>query len=350
MSAAIIISNSPNNVGVAHSFVSWLDNNDVSRPYIDLNIYHFNEGPNAARKRPVIFMIHGGGWYVGDKNSFDDFKPNFFNNLGCIYVSINYRLSRPYGNVANPSLWIADGSDNYASWDVNRVKHPKHITDCANALRWVRDNIQNYGGNPNRISVFGHSAGAHLAVLLCTNTSYINNVGVPTSSIKTCVSLDTDSFNISTEVNSSDETTGVPASILARNAFGVPYNAGRSFNDFTGTTQQNQIYNDGSPELFISSGIVTNFLMCTRGSLDRINSNRTFIASLSSVGIGTSICAYIGNDTYTHEQIQFHIGNPLPIPPGKSLPTPSQIAQGAASVDISTFLTNHLTRIGFLGA
>lgn len=342
------MSNSPNNVGVAYSFVSWLNNSDASKSYIDMNIHHFNEGPNAARKRPVVFMIHGGGWYIGDKNSFDGFKPNFFTKLGCIYVSINYRLSRPYGNVASPNLWVSDGSDNYASWDVNRVKHPKHITDCANALKWVRDNIQKYGGDPNKISVFGHSAGAHLAILLCTNTSYISNVGIATSCIKTCVALDTDTYNISSEINSADETTGVPASILARNAFGVPYNASRSFNDFTSTSQQNSIYDDGSPELFVSSGIVTNFLLCTRGSTTRINAARTFIQSLSSVGIGTSLCAYVGNNTYTHEEIQYHIGNPELIPVGKSLPTPTQIAQGAASVDISTFLTNHLTRIGFI--
>lgn len=348
MSISIIVSNSPNNVGIAYSFVSWLDNNDQLKPSIGLNIHHFNEGPNVSVKKPVIFMIHGGGWYVGDKNSFDEYKPKFFNNLGCIYVSINYRLSRPYGNVASKDDWVSDGSDNYASWDVNRIKHPTHIEDVSNALKWVKDNIQSYGGDPNKIAVFGHSAGAHLAILLCTNTSYINNVGVSTSSIKTCVALDTDTYNISDEISSADATTGVPASILARNGFGVPYDSGRAFNDFSSTSQQNQIYDDGSPELFISSGIVTNFLMCTRGSLDRINAARTFASSLSSVGIGTSLCAYVGTNTYTHEEIQSFIGNPLLIPEGKSLPTPSQIAQGAASVDISTFIETYLTNIGFI--
>lgn len=347
MTISVIMSNSPNNVGVAYSFVSWLNNNDISKPYIDLNIHHFNEGPNVHVKKPVIFMIHGGGWYVGDKDNFDNFKPKFFNDLGCIYVSINYRLSRPFG-ITTEGAWIGNGTDNYASWDVNRVKHPKHIKDITNALKWVRDNIQNYGGDPNKISVFGHSAGAHLAVLLCSNTSYINNVGIPTSCIKTCVSLDTNTFNISNEINSSDATAGAPASVLSRNAFGVPYDSGRSFNDFVSTIQQNQTYDDGSPELFVSSGIVTNFLMCTRGTASRINSVKTFVESLSSVGIGTSICIYIGSNTYSHEEIQYHVGNPLSVPEGKSLPTSDQISQGASSVDISTFITNHLTRIGFI--
>jgi hypothetical protein len=349
MTISIITSNVGSQVGIAYSFVSWLDNEDNSNPTIGLNLHHFNEGPNKSPKRSVIFMIHGGAWFLGDKNNFDGHKPKFFNQLGCIYVSINYRLSRPY-EVTPQESWVSDGSDNYASWDVNRVKHPTHIQDCANALKWVRDNIENYGGNKDNIVVTGHSAGAHLALLLCTNTSYINAVGIPTSSIKSCISLDTDSFNISDDIDSADTTTGSPASVIARNAFGVPYDASRlgGFNDFSNLTEQNNTYNSGSPELFISSGIVTNFLLCTRGSLTRINANETFLTSLSSVGIGISLCAYVGNNTYTHEEIQLYIGHPDKIPPGKSLPTPTQINQGAASVDISTFIENHLTNIGFI--
>jgi predicted esterase len=348
MSVSIILSNSPNNVGVAYSFVSWLDNNDFSRPVIGLNIHHFNEGPNKSPKRPVIFMIHGGGWYVGDKNSFDEFKPKYFNNLGLIYVSVNYRLSRPYGNVVDPSLWVPDGSDDYASWDVNRIKHPTHIKDIANALKWTRDNIGNYGGDNDKIVVVGHSAGAHLALLLCTNTSYFSSLGISTSSIKACISLDTDTFNISDEIGNTETEMGASSAILSRNAFGVPYDSGRTFNDFSSVSEQNSQYDSGSPELYITSGIVTNFLLCTRGSLARINANRSFINSLSSVGIGTSLCAYVGTNTYSHEEIQSYIGNPDLIPPGKSLPTAGQIAQGAASVDISTFLTTYLNNIGII--
>lgn len=348
MTISVILSNSSNNVGVAYSFVSWLNNTDKPRPTIDLNIHHLNDGPNALVKRPVIFMIHGGGWYVGDKNSFDNYKPKYFNDLGCIYVSVNYRLSRPYGNVSDPSLWVQDGSDDYQSWDVNRVKQPTQIKDVANALKWTRDNIENYGGDKNKIVVFGHSAGAHLALLLCTNTSFINAVGVPTSSIKGCVSLDTNTFIIANEIGDTDEEMGLPAAVLSRNAFGVPYDAGRIFNDFSSTSEQNARYDEGSPGLFISSGIVTNFLLCTRGSLTRINNNRGIIGSMSNVGIGTSLCIYVGANTYSHEEIQYFLGNPTKIPPGKSLPTPSQIAQGATGVDISTFIQTHLTKIGII--
>lgn len=350
MSLSIIAATTGGNqIGVGYSFVNWLDSNDNLNPGIRLNLHHFNEGPNKSPKRPVIFTIHGGGWKDGNKNNFDNYKPNFFNQLGCIYVSIDYRLSRPFG-VTPENSFVFDGSDNYASWDVNRVKHPKHIQDCANALKWVRDNIADYGGDKNKIVVMGHSAGAHLALLLCTNTSYINAVGIPTSCIKSCILLDTDTFNISDEIDSTDITTGTLASALARNAFGVPYNPSRpgGFNDFANLTEQNNSYNSGSPELFISSGIVTNFLLCTRGSLARINSNKTFLTSLSSVGIGTSLCAYVGSNTYSHEEIQFYIGNPISIPPGKSLPTPEQVDQGAASVGISTFIKNHLNNIGFI--
>ena len=335
------MSNTPNSVGIAYSFVSWLNNFDELKPSIDLNVYHFNEGPNVPVKKPVIFMIHGGAWVLGDKNQYDAYKPKFFNELGCIYVSINYRLSRPFGIT---TAWVASGNDDYVSWDVNRVKHPTHIKDVANALKWVRDNIQDYGGDPDRIAVFGHSAGAHLATLLCTNTSYINNVGIATSCIRACVSLDSAGLNaFDGLVDSNPETV-----VMTKNAFGVPYDSGRAFNDFSSTAQQNEIYTDGSPTLFVSSGIVTEFLMCTRGTSERRQIAIDFIDSLEPFGIGRSLCLYIGVNTYDHEQIQEYIGDPRLIPPGNSLPTPSQIANGAATVDISTFITTHLKRIGFV--
>ena len=113
------------------------------------------------------------------------------------------------------------------------------------------------------MNLIGHSAGAHLALLLSTNTDYINAVGVPTSSIRSCISLDTTFVNISNSIGDSDLTEGL-SPLLCRNAFGVEYDANRSggFNDFSSTAEQTAAYNAGSPDQHISSGIVTNFLLC----------------------------------------------------------------------------------------
>src|SRR4030095_10355295 len=100
-----------------------------------LDIY----APKAAQKLPVIVYIHGGGWGKGDKREVGA-KPQFFTSAAWLLVSINYRLL-PAG------------------------KHPANVEDVAKALAWVHSNIARHGGDPARLFVMGHSAGAHLAAL-----------------------------------------------------------------------------------------------------------------------------------------------------------------------------------------
>lgn len=342
MTVSIVSTNIGSQVGISYSFTSHLDKNNNTRPTISLNIHHLNEGPSASK--PVMVSIHGGGWYAGDKNNFDEYKPKFFNELGMIYVSINYRLCRPYSTTN-------DGV--YGDWDVTRVKFPTNVQDCANALKWIRDNISNYGGNPNNINLLGHSAGAHLALLLSTNTDYIDAAGVPISSIKSCTAIDTTFLNISNTISDNESIEG-NASLLCRNAFGVEYDASRSggFNDFSNTVDQNAAYTAGSPDQHVSSGIVTNFLLCIQGDASRRNKMITFRNSLQSAGIGNSLCLYFasGGDkaTYTHEEFQEYIGAPIDKPPGSHVPTQSQLNGEHADVGISTFISRYLTQIGII--
>lgn len=342
MSFSIISSNLGGPVGVSYSFTSHLDKDGNTRPSISLNIHHLNEGSGGSR--PVMVCIHGGGWALGDKNNFEYYKPKFFNELGMIFVNINYRLCRPY-STTNDNI--------YADWDVNRIKFPIPVEDCANALKWVQDNISNYGGDPSNINLIGHSAGAHLALLLSTNTDYINAVGVPTSSIRSCISIDTTFLNVNDSISDTDGTEG-SAPLLCRNAFGVEYDAGRSggFNDFASTAEQINAYNAGSPNQHVSSGIVTNFLLCIQGDASRRNKVISFRDSLQSAGIGNSLCLFFSsngpNGTYTHEQFHEYIGAPIDKPPGSHTPTQNQLDQGHADVGISTFISRYLTQIGII--
>ena len=342
MSISIITSNVGSQVGVAYSYANWIDMQDNTRSFIDLHIHHFNEGPSASK--PVLFGIHGGGWYTGSKNSFDFYKPKFFNELGMIYVSTNYTLARPYSTTN-------DGQ--YADWDVNRYKMPTMVEDCANALRWVYDNISDYGGDPNNIVLLGHSAGAHLALLLSTNTDYINAVGIPTSSIKSCISLDTAFYNIRDSISSGDLTEGI-SELMCRNAFGVEYDAGRAsgFNDFVSIGASVAAYDAGSPNLHVSAGIVTNFLVCCQGAPSRRQKSIDFVNLLSSVGIGTSLCLYLAGEgifkTYSHNEMSDYIGSPIDVPPDGSLPGPIAQSEGAADVGISTFISRYLGQIGII--
>jgi acetyl esterase/lipase len=109
-------------------------------------------GPPDARNAPVVIVVHGGSWMVGDKDFYGRYRGvgRFLAQKGMVAVLINYRLS--------PA-----------------VKHPEHVKDVARAYAWVRHNITKYGGDPDRIFLCGHSAGGHLVALLATDDTYLKD-------------------------------------------------------------------------------------------------------------------------------------------------------------------------------
>ena len=126
--------------------------------------------PAAAKNSPVVFWIHGGGWQGGDKSDIQ-IKPRVFNEKGFVFVSTNYRL-------------------------LPQVEMSVLIGDVAKSLGWVHKNIAAHGGDPQRILVMGHSAGAQLAAILCTDDRYLKAEGVPFSALKGCVPVDGDTYDI----------------------------------------------------------------------------------------------------------------------------------------------------------
>ncbi len=126
--------------------------------------------PKDAKNLPVIFWIHGGGWQAGDKSEVKE-KPRAFVERGFVFVSTNYRL-------------------------LPKVEMLTIFQDVAKSLGWVYRNIAARGGDPNRIFVMGHSAGAQLAALLCTDERYLKAEGVPFSAIRGCVPVDGDTYDL----------------------------------------------------------------------------------------------------------------------------------------------------------
>ena len=131
-----------------------------------LDIY----APPNARGLPVVFWIHGGGWQTGDKTSVQQ-KPQAFVDKGFVFVSTNYRL--------------------LPQFDMGTIIH-----DIAKSLRWVHENIATHGGDPRRVFVMGHSAGAQLAALLCTDDRLLKAEGVPFTILKGCVPVDGDTYDV----------------------------------------------------------------------------------------------------------------------------------------------------------
>ena len=137
--------------------------------------------PAGAKDLPVVFWIHGGGWQAGSKADVQ-LKPRLFTSAGCVFVAINYRL-------------------------LPQVDMTTLTRDVARALGWVHRNIAAHGGDPRRIFVMGHSAGAQLAALLCTDDRLARAEGVPFSSLKGCVPVDGDTFDVLDPVTNQTYTT-----------------------------------------------------------------------------------------------------------------------------------------------
>lgn len=144
-----------------------------SDPPVERNILDVY-APDDAKNAPVVFWIHGGGWQAGDKSKVA-LKPKAFVEKGYVFVSTNYRL---FPNV-----------------DMETIH-----ADCAKALGWTYKNIAKHGGDPQRIIVGGHSAGAELAALLCADFSYIKAAGVPPAAIKACIPVDGDTYDIPLQI------------------------------------------------------------------------------------------------------------------------------------------------------
>ncbi|CBK73419.1 Carboxylesterase type B [Butyrivibrio fibrisolvens 16/4] len=112
-----------------------------SEDCLNLDVY----APANANNLPVMVYIHGGNNQTGSSTEIDGTQITVDEN--CIYVSLNYRLGILGFNALPAFHTTEDSTGNYA------------MLDIAMALDWVRNNIAQFGGNPNNITVSGFSAG-----------------------------------------------------------------------------------------------------------------------------------------------------------------------------------------------
>lgn len=143
--------------------------------------------PPDGKDHPVIVWIHGGGWKKGDKAGLQQ-KPQAFVDKGFVLVSVNYRFL--------PAVTLKD-----------------MMGDVAKSVRWVRDHAAEHRGDPNSIIIMGHSAGAHLAALLCTDDRYLKAEGVPMNCLKGCVPLDVSAYDIPKRIK--DAADGISTTFMS---------------------------------------------------------------------------------------------------------------------------------------
>jgi acetyl esterase/lipase len=102
--------------------------------------------PRSAKAAyPVVVMFHGGGWLINDKSIMNQASAYLATNSEYVVCNVNYRL-------------LSDVN--------NTVRLNEIVDDAFGAVLWVKENIENYKGDPSRIAVTGDSAGGHLSAMI----------------------------------------------------------------------------------------------------------------------------------------------------------------------------------------
>lgn len=141
-------------------------------PKQSLNVYRPVVEANS-QPLPVVIWVHGGGWRNGDKDNRAGISLcQTWANAGVVVVGLDYRLT--------PA-----------------VVHPAHVKDVAAGIAWVHGNIAKHGGDPKRVFLLGHSAGAHLVALVATAPSYLQAHDLtPTTALAGVMAIDTASYDL----------------------------------------------------------------------------------------------------------------------------------------------------------
>jgi acetyl esterase/lipase len=106
--------------------------------------------PKTATAAPVIVFFYGGGWRSGSKSTYR-YVAKALARRGYVAVVPDYRI-------------------------YPQVLYPDFLDDGARAVRWAKDNAQKFGGDPEKLFLMGHSAGAHIAAMLAIDASWLKTV------------------------------------------------------------------------------------------------------------------------------------------------------------------------------
>ena len=123
-----------------HRNIVYATHSDVNLKLDLLEPFHAHDHNHAGNELvPVLVNIHGGGWSEGDKSEELAILQSFA-EIGWVAIAVNYRLAPD-------------------------AVFPDQLDDCRAALKWVIEHVEEYGGDPDRIVLWGTSAGGHLALL-----------------------------------------------------------------------------------------------------------------------------------------------------------------------------------------
>ncbi len=159
----------------SHRTVAYRSIPGVARNLTSLDLY---VPPARCRRRaqvPVVVWVHGGGYRKGDKAQQVAHKVALFAKRGWVFASVNYRLTKLTDPVP--------------------ARYPSHYDDVAAAVAWVRTHVKRRGGDPRRIALLGHSAGADIVSNVAVNPRYLRGHGQRLSALRCFAPLDTAGFD-----------------------------------------------------------------------------------------------------------------------------------------------------------
>jgi len=133
------------NSGIEQSFLQDWDDGYLSEDLLKLNIWT----PSLTGKRPVMFYIHGGGYLLGSAYELPSHEgAQMARHHDVVQVSVNHRLNvLGFFDVSEVGGSAYEDSSNVG------------MTDLVAALRWVQENISNFGGDPDKVMIYGQSGG-----------------------------------------------------------------------------------------------------------------------------------------------------------------------------------------------
>lgn len=227
---------------------------------LQLDVYPSPHGCPA----PVVMWVHGGGWQRGDKRNQMGDKVRLWNDAGYTVVSVNYRLTDPA--VAHP------------------VRFPAYEDDVAAAIVWVHDHIADHGGDPARIALLGHSAGAQIAASVGIDPSYLGEHGLGLDALRCVGALDTEGYDVAAVAR-----TGNP---IYRAAFG----------------DDPDTWAAASPIDHVRRGTgIPAFLVVERGTPRRRAAAEAFVARLRAAAVPVTV---VDAGSLTHAQVNSEVGRP----------------------------------------
>jgi len=137
------------------------------------------------KSRPAVLFIHGGGFKIGDKAEFRSASVSAdLARAGYVVASCNYVLF----SKKNPGVW------------------PQNVSDCRNAVRWLRQNAEALGVDPSRIAVAGGSAGGYLALMVGFSEDKVELGGDPSAKVSARVSAVINMYGVTDSTQHGQDT------------------------------------------------------------------------------------------------------------------------------------------------